>query len=100
MTEDIVVAEFIEEFQGIIDEISLSGLNIVEEQQYVYLLGTLPPSWRPFISSQGTLINKTISNLIARILEEAAMQNYEDSKQSSITNSKPGAFLVRNGQNK
>jgi len=28
------------------------------------------------------------------------MWNYEDSKQSSITNSKPRAFLVRNGQNK
>jgi len=100
MTEDTLMAEFIEEFQGIIDEICVSGLTIPEEQQYVYLLGALSPSWRPFISSQGTITNKTISNLIARILEEAAMRNYKDSKQSSITTTKPGAFFVRNGQNK
>jgi hypothetical protein len=44
MIEDTFVVEFIEEFQGVIDEISVSSLIIREEQQYVYLLGALPPS--------------------------------------------------------
>jgi hypothetical protein len=65
MSEDTSVTKFIEEFQSIIDDIFVSGLIILEEQQYVYLLRALPSSWKPFISSQGTVRNETLSNLIS-----------------------------------
>lgn len=96
MNEDTPIIAFIEEFQGVLEEVSNSGLIIPDDQQYVQLLGALAPSWRTFVTAQGSNTNKTLSNLISRILEEAAMRQYGDSKQSPIITSKSGAFLARN----
>lgn len=94
MTEDTQIVDFIEEFQGILGELSVSGLDIPKDEQYVHLLGALLPSWRPFVSSQGANTNRTLSNLTAKSLEESAMQIYEDSKQPPTRSFTPGAFLV------
>jgi hypothetical protein len=39
MFEHTPIVEFLEEFQGIIDEASIIGLVILEEQKYVLSLG-------------------------------------------------------------
>ncbi len=85
MFEHAPIVEFLEEFQGILDEASIIGLVILEEQKCVLLLGAYASWWKPFITWHGSNTNWTLSNLIGIVLEEATMKNYEDSKKLPVT---------------
>jgi hypothetical protein len=44
--------EFVEKWKGFLNETIVTNLVIVEEQQIMLLLVTLPPLWRSFITTQ------------------------------------------------
>eukprot|EP00249_Psilotum_nudum_P037083 c9436_g1_i1 orf=66-620(-) len=46
------VTEFLEEWQGLLDEAARTGLTFSDIQQVTMLLASLPDSWRSFVTTQ------------------------------------------------
>jgi hypothetical protein len=45
------LTEFLEEWQGALDEVIVARLVILESLQVTSLLASLPPSWQPFVTT-------------------------------------------------
>lgn len=61
------MVNFIKQFQRNLDEVVVSGLVILIEQQYVQLLEALASLYMTFIISLGSNKIQILSNLILRI---------------------------------
>jgi hypothetical protein len=66
--------EFVKKWKGLLDEAIVTNLVIVEEQQIVLLLGTLPPSWRSFVTTQNIVTIQTLDGLISKKIQELIMK--------------------------
>eukprot|EP00250_Pteridium_aquilinum_P035230 c892_g1_i1 orf=2-1174(-) len=66
--------KFVDEWPILLDNALLSGLQLDESLQSMLLLAALPSSWRPFITTQASVVGLTIETLITRILQEDAMR--------------------------
>jgi hypothetical protein len=83
--------EFLEEWQGALDEAIVARFIILESLQVTSLLASLPPSWWPFVTTQSSTPNQTLAELLGKIFQESTM------KQTSNNNfSKSIAFFARN----
>lgn len=76
--ENQSVLEFLEDWQGVLDEAVLAQLDIPPAQQVTMLLATLPPTWRPFVTTQGNDPNLSLPALINKIMQEDAIRNPRD----------------------
>ncbi|MCO5609147.1 hypothetical protein L7F22_063369 [Adiantum nelumboides] len=59
---------------ALLDNALLSSLLLDDSLQAMLLLAALPASWRPFITTQASMVGLTVETLIARILQEDAMR--------------------------
>ncbi len=85
------MTEFLEEWQGALDEAVVARLVIPEALQVTSLLASFPPSWWPFVTIQSNTPNQTFVKLLDKIFQESTM------KQTSNNNfSKSSALFVGN----
>lgn len=54
MHEGQLATKFLDTWQVVLDEVLISGLDILEELQLVLLLMALPSTWRAAITTQAT----------------------------------------------
>ena len=90
LSESRALTDFLEEWQGTLEEAAIAGLTFTEKQQIVLLLSALPQSWRAFITTQGNTQNQTLVDLISNMLQEEAMTASDQSPEKST------AFFTRN----
>ena len=90
LSESRAVTNFLEEWQGTLEEAAIAGLAFTEKQQIVLLLSALPQSWRAFMTTQGSIQNQTLVNFISNMLQEEAMTASDQSPEKST------AFFTRN----
>ena len=90
LSETSNVISFLEEWQFLVSEASLSGLKLSNDQQVILLLAALSPSWRAFISTQGSITNLTLADLISSILQEHSLMHSNDVSTKSV------AFYTKN----
>jgi hypothetical protein len=57
--------EFVGKWKGLLDKAIMTNLVIIEEQQIMLLLVTLPSSWRSFVTTQNIITNQTLDDLIS-----------------------------------
>jgi hypothetical protein len=67
MAENANVIEFLDEFQCLVDDVTVVDLDIPKPQLVILLLKALPSSWHAFITTQGNQINMTLATLIGKI---------------------------------
>jgi hypothetical protein len=75
MSDGQIVTKNLEDFQGALDEAIVVSLTI-NDQQVMLLLATLPNFWHAFIMTQGNVLNLSLIDLIANILQEDFMRKY------------------------
>lgn len=93
LSESSNVIAFLEEWQSLISEASLAGLTLSNDQQVILLLAALPPSWRAFVSTQGSVANLSLADLISNILQEySLLHSNDDSTKSMAFYSKNKSF--------
>lgn len=90
LRDNVPVMSFLEDWQGVLDEAALAGLAIPEAQQITMLLAALPPSWRPFVTTQANIAGLTLPTLINRICQEDVMRN----GRSDLEPRSPGSALA------
>ncbi|MCO5560235.1 hypothetical protein L7F22_013846 [Adiantum nelumboides] len=73
LTEHQDISKFLDDWRTLLDNALLSGLLLDDSLQAMLLLAALPTSWRPFITTQASVVGLTVETLIARILQEDAM---------------------------
>ncbi|MCO5584555.1 hypothetical protein L7F22_038483 [Adiantum nelumboides] len=73
LTEHQDISKFLDDWHTLLDNALLSGLLLDDSLQAMFLLAALPTSWRPFITTQASVVGLTVETLIARILQEDAM---------------------------
>ncbi|MCO5552516.1 hypothetical protein L7F22_006028 [Adiantum nelumboides] len=73
LTEHQDTSKFLDDWCTLLDNALLSGLLLDDSLQAMLLLAALPTSWRPFITTQASVVGLTVETLIARILQEDAM---------------------------
>ncbi|MCO5605669.1 hypothetical protein L7F22_059852 [Adiantum nelumboides] len=66
-------SKFLDDWRTLLDNVLLSGLLLDDSLQAMLLLAALPTSWRPFITTQASVVGLIVETLIARILQEDAM---------------------------
>ncbi|MCO5580830.1 hypothetical protein L7F22_034703 [Adiantum nelumboides] len=74
LTEHQDISKFLDDWRTLLDNALLSGLLLDDSLQTMLLLAALPTSWRPFITTQASVVGLTMEILIARILQEDAMR--------------------------
>ncbi|MCO5581375.1 hypothetical protein L7F22_035257 [Adiantum nelumboides] len=74
LTEHQDISRFLDDWRTLLDNALLSGLLLDDSLQAMLLLAALPTSWRPFITTQASVVGLTVETLIARILQEDAMR--------------------------
>ncbi|MCO5607751.1 hypothetical protein L7F22_061951 [Adiantum nelumboides] len=74
LTEHQDISKFLDDWRTLLDNALLSGLLLDDSLQAMLLLAALPTSWRPFITTQASVVGLTVETLIARILQEDAMR--------------------------
>ncbi|MCO5569408.1 hypothetical protein L7F22_023120 [Adiantum nelumboides] len=77
-------AKFLDEWRVLLDNALLSGLQLDDSLQSMFLLAALPPSWRPFITTQASVVGLTAETLIARMLQEDAMRTSTNQVQTLV----------------
>jgi len=75
MSDGQIVTKNLEDFQGALDEAIVVSLTI-NDQQVMLLLATLPNFWHAFVMTQGNVLNLSLIDLIANILQEDFMRKY------------------------
>lgn len=90
------VIEFLEEFQGTVDDAAVAGLITPDPQLVIILLGALPETWRAFISVLTNQTNITFPIIIGRILQENSMHSHKDIKEDKGKANifEPGALMA------
>ncbi|MCO5599430.1 hypothetical protein L7F22_053534 [Adiantum nelumboides] len=74
LTEYQDISKFLDDWRTLLDNALLSGLLLDDSLQDMFLLAALPTSWRPFITTQASVVGLTVETLIARNLQEDAMR--------------------------
>ncbi|MCO5569460.1 hypothetical protein L7F22_023172 [Adiantum nelumboides] len=74
LTEHQDISKFLDDWRTLLDNALLLGLLLDDSLQAMFLLAALPTSWRPFITTQASVVGLTVETLIARILQEDAMR--------------------------
>ncbi|MCO5604374.1 hypothetical protein L7F22_058539 [Adiantum nelumboides] len=74
LTEHQDISNFLDDWHTLLDNALLSGLLLDDSLQAMFLLAALPTSWRPFITTQASVVGMAVETLIARILQEDAMR--------------------------
>ncbi|MCO5594326.1 hypothetical protein L7F22_048356 [Adiantum nelumboides] len=74
LTKHQDISKFLDDWRTLLDNALLSGLLLDDSLQAMLLLAALPTSWRPFITTQASVVGLTVETLIARILQEDAMR--------------------------
>jgi hypothetical protein len=68
MAENANVIEFLNEFQCLVDDVTIADLDFPKPQLIILLLKALPSLWHAFITTQGNQINITLATLIRKIV--------------------------------
>ncbi|MCO5607337.1 hypothetical protein L7F22_061532 [Adiantum nelumboides] len=87
--------KFVDEWRTLLDNALLSGLQLDESLQSMLLLAALPSSWRPFITTQASVVGLTVETLIARILQEDTMRSGSSSTITSAAVPHTAQYLQR-----
>ena len=74
---------FLESWHSLLEQGTIAGLGFTDKQHVVMLLAALPPSWRPFVTTQ-SYQNQTLAVLINQMRQE-----YTFSKLSKSNNKHP-----------
>ncbi|MCO5562590.1 hypothetical protein L7F22_016218 [Adiantum nelumboides] len=74
LTEHQDISKFLDDWRTLLDNALLSGFLLDDSLQAMFLLAALPTSWRPFITTQASVVGLTVETLIDRILQEDAMR--------------------------
>lgn len=95
MSEDQDLPKYVESWRLLMDETTLSGVDLTPHLQAMILLASLPPSWQPFITTK-TTVNMSVPLLIPAILQEHTLRT----TISSSSHSSPMAMYVRNNHSR
>lgn len=79
-----IVPKFLEDFQGALDKVVIVGLTF-NDQEVILLLATLLNSWHTFVMTQGSILNLSLTNLIANILQEDSMAKYSPNNNTQTS---------------
>ncbi|MCO5569486.1 hypothetical protein L7F22_023199 [Adiantum nelumboides] len=77
-------SKFLDEWRALLDNVLLAGLQLDESLQAMLLLAALPSSWRPFITTQASIVGLTVETLTSRILQEDTIRGSSSNSLSSI----------------
>eukprot|EP00249_Psilotum_nudum_P003970 c17492_g1_i1 orf=32-460(-) len=94
------VTDFLEEWQGLLDQVVITRLIFNDTQQVTMLLASLPDSWRSFVTTQGQLQNVRLSEIISRIQQEDNMRTSYDTPPTSTGNAYIDGAFYTNSQNR
>lgn len=73
MNESQSSIEFLEQWQGVLDEVVGMGLKVDEYHQIILLLATLPNTMRSFSKTEGYNHDLILPYLVANIFQEHSM---------------------------
>lgn len=95
LQESASVPNFLEEWQGFLDEATTAGLQFSDSQVVTMLLSALPPTWSSFVTTQGTVANLTLPILIGRILQEDTMHKNSRNNSTSTSSTAPLVMFAK-----
>ncbi|KAH7445909.1 hypothetical protein KP509_01G028000 [Ceratopteris richardii] len=79
-----LVPAFENSWRNLMDDVLLSSMELKQSVQVMLLLAALPSSWRPFITTQSSVVGLTLDSLISRVLQEDTLRTSTTSASSSI----------------
>eukprot|EP00249_Psilotum_nudum_P031484 c4560_g2_i1 orf=170-1129(+) len=98
LRENQSVPEFLEHWQGVLDEAMLARLNIPLKQQVTMLLAALSPSRCPFVTTQSNTTNLTLPLLISKLMQEEVMRNLSENPDTRAPSSALATTMFHHGR--
>ena len=84
MQDNQSAIQFLDDWNAALYQATIVGLRIPDDMQVMILLVALPPSWRPFVTTQSSQANLTLRALTTRIIQEEHMRISHSPSSPSI----------------